>query len=202
VPRWFDEGLAIYESGEGRFARFRALWDATLSGSLLPLSDLDRSFPSDRYEVSIAYAESADFVQFLMRDADRARYGSLVQRVRAGAGFGRALEDAYGTDVRKLEYEWREERQRRFGVTPLLTGSGLIWIVVVGLAGAAWWKRRRRARSKLEEWAREEAQAEEEVAERVQPAVLAPASIDDAMPPPARKEVPLVEHEGRWYTLH
>ena len=31
VPRWFNEGLAVYESGEGRFVRVRTLWDATLS---------------------------------------------------------------------------------------------------------------------------------------------------------------------------
>jgi hypothetical protein len=203
VPRWFDEGLAIYESGESRFARLRVLWDATLSDRLLPLVELDRSFPSDHYEVSIAYAESADFVQFLMRDADRARYGSLVQRVRAGVDFTRALGDAYDSDLRKLEYEWREERQRHFGVTPLLTGSGLVWLAVVGLAGAAWWKRRRTAKAKLAEWAREEAQADAElVAARAQPAAPAPPAIDESMPPPAKRDVPLVEHEGRWYTLH
>jgi hypothetical protein len=203
VPRWFDEGLAIFESGEGRWARFRVLWDATLSGRLLPLADLDRSFPEDRYEVSVAYAESADFVQYLMRDADRARYGSLIQRVRNGGAFSRALEDAYGTDLPRLEYEWREERGRHFGVAPLLTGSGLLWVVVVGLAAVAWHKRRRRARAKLEQWAREEAQADAAlVAARGQSDPTEPP-LDDAMPPPvAPPGVPVVEHEGRWYTLH
>jgi hypothetical protein len=203
VPRWFDEGLAIFESGEGRWSRFRVLWDATLSGRLLPLADLDRSFPEDRYEVSVAYAESADFVQYLMRDADRARYGSLIQRVRNGGAFTRALEDAYGTDVPRLEYEWREERARHFGVTPLLTGSGLLWVAVVGLAAVAWLKRRRRARAKLEQWAREEAQADAAlVAARAEPSALPEPPLDDSMPPPVGSGVPVVEHEGRWYTLH
>jgi hypothetical protein len=217
VPRWFDEGFAVHESGELPVARFWALWDATVSKRLLPLADLDRSFPMDRYDVNVAYAESADFVRFLMRDADRARYGSLVDRVRAGVPFARALEDAYGTDVAKLEYEWREDRSRRFGLAPILTGSGLLWVVIAGLMVAAWMKRRRRAQATLAQWAREEAEQQAR-AQAAAAAVshLASASPSDAQPgqdasvpevPSGRRSslppsLPLVEHDGRWYTLH
>jgi len=100
VPLWFNEGLAVYASGEAAWTRTHTLWDATLSHTVLPLSDLDKSFPNENYEVSIAYAESADFVRFLSRTEDRARFGSLVERVRKGTPFDRALADAYGTDMR------------------------------------------------------------------------------------------------------
>jgi hypothetical protein len=203
VPRWFDEGLAIHESGELPLARFWALWDATLSRSLLPLAELDRGFPADRYEVNIAYAESADFVRFLMRDSDRARYGSLIERVRAGAPFDRALEDAYGTDVRKLEYEWREDRARKFGLAPVLTGSALLWVLIAGLMLAAWVKRRRRAKAKLAQWAREEAEVDAALAASREPS---PAPADSpnepTIPSPRTPSIPVVEHDGRWYTLH
>jgi hypothetical protein len=203
VPRWFDEGLAIYESREAPLARFWALWDATLSKSLLPLAELDRSFPADRYEVNIAYAESADFVRFLMRDADRARYGSLIERVRAGTPFDRALEDAYGTDFRKLEYEWRDDRSRRFGLAPVLTGSALLWVLIAALMIAAWAKRRRRAKAKLAQWAREEAETDAALAASRQPEPApADAPGDAPIPSPRRPSLPVVEHDGRWYTLH
>ena len=201
VPRWFDEGLAIHESGELPWARTKTLWDATLAKRLLPLSSLDQGFPRDNYEVNEAYAESADFVRFLMRDADRARFGSLLQRVRAGVSFDRTLEDAYGTDVRKLEYEWREELSRRFGVIPMVTGGGLLWTLIVGLAGAAWLKKRRRAKLKLAEWAREEAEMDAVLAaSRVEhdPASIVPAH----EVPPRMPSIPVVEHDGRWHTLH
>jgi hypothetical protein len=198
VPRWFSEGLAIRESGELPWARSRTLWDASLSRHLLPLVALDQGFPSDRYDVNIAYAESADFVNFLMRDTDRARFGSLVERVRGGEDFTRALEDAYGTDLRKLEYEWREGVERRFGFVPMLTGGGLLWTVIVALAALAWVKKRREAKAKLLQWAREEARAETALtaAPRAQP-----GSGEEELPvrPPS---LPMVEHEGRWYTVH
>jgi hypothetical protein len=139
-----------------------------------------------------------------MRDPDRARFGSLVERVRGGEPFGRALEDAYGTDERKLEYEWREEVSHRFSVLPLLTGSGMLWVLASGLAIAAWWKRRKRAKAKLAAWAREEAEMDAALAMvRDRPQIVAPPPTEEAMPPMASSPgVPVVEHQGRWYTLH
>ncbi len=202
VPRWFDEGLAIHESGELPWARTKTLWDATLAKRLLPLSYLDKGFPADSYEVNEAYAESADFVRFLMRDTDRARFGSLLQRMRAGVPFDRTLEDAYGADVRKLEYEWREELGRRFGVIPMITGGGLLWVLMMGLAGAAWLKKRRRAKAKLAEWAREEAAMDTVLAaaSAATEGSVSPAAEDEV--PQRMPSIPVVEHDGRWHTLH
>jgi hypothetical protein len=204
VPRWFDEGLAIHESGEQWSERLGTLWQATLAKTLLSFADLDRGFAADGSDVGVAYAESADVVRFLMRDDDRARFGSLVQRLRAGTPFDRALGDAYDTDLRKLEYEWRTEVSHRFGVLPLLTGGGALWGLIVVLAGAAWVKRRRRAKAKLEQWEREEAEmdaAATATREQLEREKLIPGDEDD-LPLHVRKEVPVVEHEGRWYILH
>jgi len=205
VPRWFNEGLAIHESGEIPWARTKTLWDASLSRRLLPLAELDQSLPTNRLDVSIAYAEAADVVRFLMRDADRARFGSLIERVRAGVPFERALEDAYDSDIRKLEYEWREEVARRFGYWPVLTGGGLLWVLISALAVAAWVKKRRRAKAQLAQWAREEAEVDAAIAASRNES-FPPVRVDDGPRdepvPPRVPSVPVVEHEGRWYTLH
>jgi hypothetical protein len=203
VPRWFDEGLAIHESGEARWRRTESLWGAAVSRRLLPLDGLDRGFPGDHYEVNVAYAESADFVRYLMRDADRARFGSLVQRVRAGSSFARSLDDAYATDLRKLEYEWREEVSHRFSVVPMLTGGGLLWTLMAMLAVAAWVKKRRRAKAKLAQWAREEAEADAAIAAaRAERERTTPEPTPEDEVPQRVPSIPVVEHEGRWYTLH
>ena len=139
-----------------------------------------------------------------MRDADRARFGALLQKARSGTPFDRTLEDAYGVDIRKLEYEWREELSHRFGIIPTLTGGGLLWIAMSGLAVAAWIKRRRRAQAKLAEWAQEEAEADATLATaRVarETRAAAPVSEDD-VPSSRVPSVPVVEHDGRWHTLH
>ena len=204
VPRWFDEGLAVHESGEAWTARLQTLWQATLAKSLVPFDDLDRGFPAEGSEAGIAYAESADVVRFLMRDDDRARFGSLVQRVRAGTAFDRALGDAYDTDLRKLEYEWRLDVSHRFGLLPAVTGGTALWGLISVLAVVAFVKRRRRAKLKLEQWAREEAEmdaAEAAARERMEREKGIPGD-EDEVPPHVRPGVPVIEHEGRWYTVH
>ncbi len=194
VPHWFNEGLAVQLSGESSFLRMRTLWDATLSKTLIPLQDIDRSFPDDNQKVSIAYAESADFVRFLLRDEDRARFGSLVERVRKGTAFDRALSDAYSDSTRKLEYQWHEDLDKRFSFWPVLTGSSMVWALIMGMLALAWVRRRRKAKETLARWAKEEA---EEDARRA--AVV--DAIDDATFV-VRRSVPTIQHDGEWHTLH
>jgi hypothetical protein len=80
----------------------------------------------------------------------------------------------------------------------------LLWTLIVGLSVVAWVKRRKRAKEKLERWAIEEAEMEAAVAaaerKRVEGASTAPSEAD--IPPRPRPSIPLVEHEGRWYTVH
>lgn len=222
VPVWFNEGLAIYLSGELAVARTKTLWNATLSGTLIPLSELDRSFPRDNFEVSIAYAESADFMRFLTRKSDRLRFASMIERVKDGQPFERAIAEAYGSDLRRLEFEWHGDLEHRFSVIPVLTGGGLIWVLVIAALGAAYVRRRRRARAILARWEREEAIEDAMLAKReaeraaitavltgnagmgAKPITTSRPTDDVAAPAQAAAASASirVDDRGRWHTLH
>ncbi|AKU97561.1 hypothetical protein AKJ09_04225 [Labilithrix luteola] len=207
VPTWFNEGLAMALSGESRYDRLRVLWNATISGTLLPLSEIDRNFPTDHFEVNIAYAQSADFMAFLMRQSDKARFAALIRRVREGSPFERAINDAYGSDVRKLEFQWRSDLERRYTMLPILTGGGIIWVAGIGALGAAYVRKRRRAKAILDRWEREEA-----IEDALRARALVEAKDETDGPASARAHLGLralkkpemakIEHEGRWHTLH
>jgi hypothetical protein len=194
VPRWFNEGLAVYESDEHPLLRTKALWDATLSRSILPLSELDRSFPERSDQVNIAYAESADVVRFLLRGGDRVRFGGLIDRVRHGEAFDRSLGDAYGTDVRKLEYQWREECAKRYTFAPMLASGSFIWVLVFGVLVVAYRRRRQKNQETLARWEREE-----RAAQMPAEALLEEAAFTDPSRVPG---LPKIEHDGNWHTLH
>jgi hypothetical protein len=200
VPVWFNEGLAIQLSGENPYDRHATMWNATLSGTLIPIADLDRAFPMDPHEVNVAYAESADFMRFLSRRADRARFAAMIDRVREGEPFDRAVALAYGSDLRKLEFQWRSEAERRYSLWPVLAGGGLVWIGVMAALVAAYVKRRRRTRAILARWEREEAIEDALIARRA----AEEKEKDDAPIPSAGARTPSVkvEHAGRWHTLH
>ncbi len=201
VPVWFNEGLAIWLSNELAMARTKTLWNATLSGTLIPLADLDRSFPRDNFEVSIAYAESADFMRFLLRRSDRLRFTAMIDRVREGQAFERAIAEAHGSELRRLEFEWRGDLERRFSVIPVLTGGGVVWGILMGVLVLAYVRRRRRAKAILARWEREEAIEDARIAARLaaERAELAPLA------PVAGKIVSIslkIERDDGWHTVH
>ncbi len=215
VPRWFNEGFAVYASGESRFARLQALWDATLSETLLPLSEIDRSFPADSSKVTIAYAESADFVRFLLREPDRLRFEGLIKRVRNGEPFYEALSEAYGVSLKRLEYEWHEEIASRYTVLPLITGGSLFWVLAIGGLAYAFVKRRRHAKETIARWGREEAEHDQlrarylaEMQRHEAPRVAIPAPVPGEPPlaHPSETIAPpvsaIIEHDGEWHTIH
>jgi len=212
VPYWFNEGLAVHLSGESSLARLRTLWSATLSGRLIPLERLDASFPADAGAVDLAYSESADVVRFLLRQQERERFPRLIERIHDGQPFAAALRDAYGLDFVSLEYEWREEIARKYSFWPVLFSGTVVWFGVLGLFVLAWHKRRRRSQKTLEQWAREEARAERgppllPAAPRVHIVLPGqPPSDQPELPTiasaPIEAEVPKVQHEGQWHTLH
>jgi len=201
VPFWFNEGYAVHASNERAMDRAETLSNASLWKTILPLSDLDRSAPVERYEVSVAYAESADFLRFLLRQADRGRFASLIERTRKGQPFEHALGDAYASDQRKLEYEWREELAKRYTFWPVLLSGSAIWVLVIGALGVGFVRKKRRDKIVLARWEREEREDAEEAARRA--AIRAAVQTDP--PPPATegmRPVPKVEHDGDWHTLH
>jgi hypothetical protein len=204
VPAWFNEGLAVGFAGENTFDRQKVLGTATINGTLLPLADLDRGFPADYTDVNVAYAESVSFLSFLQSRSDRLRFASTVQRVRDGQTFDRALGDAYGSDLRKLEFQWRSEIERRYSLIPVLAGGGILWVGVIGALGWGFVKKRRRAKAILTRWAEEEAIEDALLAQRQREAAEA-ADLSDAdlVRLSMRGRAPAkVEHDGNWHTLH
>jgi hypothetical protein len=204
VPLWFNEGFAVHASNEDPYDRLQALTGASLSKSLVPLRDLDQSFPADHYEVSIAYAESADFVRYLLRQADRGRFAAMIDRTHKGEEFDHALTDAYGSDARRLEYQWREELAKRYTFWPVLLSGSVIWVIVLALLGVGLVCKKRRDRATLARWEREEREETEEAARRA--AITAAIRTDPpphpSDPRPITASIPKIEHEGDWHTLH
>ncbi len=222
VPRWFNEGFAVLASGETSYVRLQTLWTATVSDSLLTLPQMERSFPADESQANIAYAQAADVVRFLVRHEEQHRFRGLVSRLRDGETMDSALLNSYGEDAAALESEWREEVAKRYTFWPVLFSGTVIWAGTLGLFAFGWRKKRRKAADTLARWEREEA-AEDEVRRRLAlrtdtggaaprvHIVLSRGDSSDEAPaslPPAvmhripEVEVPKVEHDGQWHTLH
>jgi hypothetical protein len=209
IPRWFNEGFAVFASGEGSFPRMQTLWTATVADRLLPLDQLARGFPADSATASVAYAQAADVVRYLMRKQDEHRFVSFIGRLRRGQTFDSAMADAYGMDRATLEYEWRQDVAKRYTFWPFLFSGTVVWVGIVGLFVWGWRRRKRRSEKTLARWDAEERMEDQrrQLQTAGGPRVHIVLARGNELPSfdvrgPGEVEIPKVEHEGQWHTLH
>ncbi len=200
LPRWFRIGYALHFSGEGRLARARSLWWASMQQRLIPLVDLDwYLFDRASYQ-SVAAAEAADFIGFLLEGERAEGLLRLCEEVRAGHSFEQALRTAYQDDASGLEQAWREDVARHRAFLPILLGSTGLWILLaLGLALRRRW--RRRASEPVEVGHGATTEPSQQVALKLPRRKGKGESRLPRTEPPA-PDVPKVSHNGRWHTLH
>lgn len=115
-----------------------------------------------------------------------------------------ALDRAYGGDLAGLELAWHEDIARRHGFVPVLVGTLLALVfLVAGALAVRWFRRRRRAfsippRRLLHLHPESRARPSRPTPSPILAARGARQRGDSGMDP----DVPKVEHDGRWHTLH
>ncbi len=111
IPRWLDEGLAVYMSGE-LDAPWRDYRDmvarSARQGKLMTLQTLSSSFPADSEQAGLAYAESGVVVEFIIKHYGQKAMAHLLEIFSQGALYDDALEQALGVDTWGLDNAWRE----------------------------------------------------------------------------------------------
>jgi hypothetical protein len=169
APRWLHEGFAYLHSSDFSLDRTRTLTGMAWTGNVIPLAQIDRSFPAAEDAAARAYAQSYDFVAYLARrgrssgpddDGNRWPFRTFLAEVAHGEGLERAARTAFSADLRTLFEEWRQSLRDRYLVLPAGLLGAAIWVVAALLLVLAFLRKRRLARATLARWAEEEARAE------------------------------------------
>jgi hypothetical protein len=106
-PKWLNEGLAVYLSQGVERADRDALEAAARNGELMPLDALTGNFPTTFDRFSLAYAESASAVDFLVREHGRDALVGLIRSYANGMTDDQAFNQAIGLDVAAFDAAWR-----------------------------------------------------------------------------------------------
>jgi len=109
LPAWLDEGLAMYAEGELLWNFKHSLQDAVSNDALFAIPSISGSFPSDRDEAELAYAQSYSLVEYLLDNYSNssAKMQQLLQAFGEGTSLDNALLEVYGVDSEQLEDDWR-----------------------------------------------------------------------------------------------
>jgi len=128
LPLWVNEGLAKYESEKYHGSDDDLLADAAAGGGLIPLVDLRHAFPRDRS--SLAYAESASAIRYLVKRRGRDAPRVLLAELARTGSFDRAFVKAAGQPERAFVADWNASITRRFAVLR-------VWRFAAAFGGAA-----------------------------------------------------------------
>jgi hypothetical protein len=162
LPLWFVEGVAIYQARERSIERVQTLWEGAFRGAVIDLDHLDARFPQRPHAVDLAYAQSADFVAWLLRRSGPEKLGEMVGRMRRGQRFEVAVSQTWSAGIGQLEQEWRADLGERFGALPLFATGSVGWLAVGLLVGVAWRKRKSKTAEIEARWAEEDARRDEQ----------------------------------------
>lgn len=199
LPRWFAEGLAIWQAGEGLAGRLDEAIRAASTGHLLTFEDLERDFPNEGTRVGIAYAQSALFVQRLARSHGPKALAGVLADVGSGTGFATAFEARFGEPAASLFDRQAEELERSSTPFTLFADGNVIWsLMTVLFIFAAWWRMRDRKRQ-MARLADSEDQriAEEDMALLGDPSLDGPSLAQPSLAEPSRLAPPRPEDDPK-----
>jgi hypothetical protein len=183
APHWLHEGFANQHAGEWSWERTETLAGMAWAGGIIPLDQLDETFPRDEQPANRAYAESYDFVGFLSRrgrwedpsdDGDRWPFRRFLREVGQGTDLDTAARHQFGKPLHPLFDEWRSDLSSRYMMVPVGLLGLAVWVLCALLLALAYLRRRRQNRRRLAQWDLEERRDERASSSSSSSPVVAP----------------------------
>jgi tetratricopeptide (TPR) repeat protein len=129
VPRWFTEGLSVYEERRARPEWDREMELAFLSALdrdlLLPLAEIDRGFTRPRFpgQVMLSYYHASRVVRYIAETHGFEAIITILQQLSTGATQDAAIQAATGASMEALDQQFRQAvRVRRQAVARAMEG--------------------------------------------------------------------------------
>ena len=155
VPRWFDEGVALYESGErgieGAILLARSLW----AEEILWLDEIDGVLDFHRGKADLAYQESLSTVDYLVGKYGKDILARIVGALREGKGMDEAMLSTVGIGFQDFQMDWYQAMKKKYRWYVLLDFPLVFSTLAVVLFLSAFIVTLRRIRRKRRLWEEE-----------------------------------------------
>ncbi len=156
LPRWMDEGMAIFYSRETRWQGASAISKALLTHSLIPLMQIDSVLKFHQPKAELAYQQSYWAVRYLLATYDIDGLRIILDELRRGAGLDHAFFQATGSTFKQFEQEWRRYIRDKHQWTWLQDIDDFAWMFILLLLPLVYVVKRLRARRIQREWEEQE----------------------------------------------
>ncbi len=130
VPRWVNEGLATYLSGEETFRAKILLSRAMFTKSLIKLNDVQEVLTFDGNKANLAYAESRAAIAFLKETEGGEVLKLIFENINLNNSFGAAFIEVTGIDLLDFEIDLRRNLKDNYRYYYLAAVNDYIWFLI------------------------------------------------------------------------
>jgi hypothetical protein len=150
IPKWFDEGLAVYVSHQWGFWESILISGAILGKALIPLDEIEYQFPEKSFKAGLAYAEGYTVINFIINRFGQNRLKNILIELKKGSDFYKALETSLQINQDLFQTEWKNFIFQQYKWIYVINNSQLFWIFLCLLFIIAYVRKRITSRRKFE----------------------------------------------------
>jgi len=156
VPRWFDEGLAMYVSLEWSWSDNLAMSKAAVFRQLLTLDTIEFVNRFSEGSAHVAYATSYMAVAYLYKQYGVEAVNQMLDSIARGRTIDVALAGATGSSYADFEKEFRVYLDSRFNATSLMADTMYFWMALALILILGGYLQFRRRRAYYKKWEKED----------------------------------------------
>jgi len=156
VPRWFNEGLAMYVSTEWSWSDGLAMSKAAVFGNLIDLRDVENVNRFGDSKAHVAYAESYLAVSYMVKTYGKGSIAAFLSKIGQGASDDDALYFAVGSNYNEFQKEFDQYLHKRFNLVSLYMDTMFFWVGLAIIVIVAGFIRFRKRRSYYKKWQEQE----------------------------------------------
>lgn len=156
LPRWFDEGLAMYFSEEMEWESNIILARSLITRQIIPLNEIDDVLVFRRDKAALAYRESLAAIEYLVEKNGKEVLTRIILSMSNGESVETAIRQKTGMSFTRFEVEWLNYLRERYLGYALLDTRVLLSFSFVALLLLAWMKKQYQSRRKMTIWKSEE----------------------------------------------
>ena len=156
IPRWLDEGLAVYYSDEKQYASRSMVSKAILTNSIIALSDIDKVLTFDKSKAQLAYQESYLAVIFIVDKFGIGALKNIIKAINNEVTIDHAFLKVFKMNLWDFEFAWSKYIRKKQRWQFLVDFDTYLWIFILLLFLSGFLIIRRRNRLTIKRWDEEE----------------------------------------------
>ncbi|MEE4311255.1 MAG: peptidase MA family metallohydrolase [candidate division KSB1 bacterium] len=156
IPRWFNEGLAVYYSDDKEFASSSLISKALITNSLIPLGEIDRVLSFHTSKAQLAYQQSYLTVIFIIDTYGVSALKHIVKALSVEGSADEAFKSAIGLDLSDFEKDWLKYIEQKHRWNFLIDFESYLWVFILLLFILGFILIRRRNKKTLQHWEEED----------------------------------------------